>query len=217
MSVNGLAYLGVLLLFAGLLGFVIFAFGDVSPWARPVAELAVPSTFFGAAWLLRRRGSALVPRLLVGLGGALAPFVLVTAFVDGSGIPPDATGGTLQALLAGALVALAGLYLWHTVRHPESALSWLPAPVLWLAVTYAAAATVPGWHGQRDDVVQPHPWQMSITAVAVVATALAAKAWPGSVVAKRASATVLPGMLVVASLHLAASWDVWPRWPVCAN
>ena len=55
LALHGLAYLGVLLVFVGLFGLVVFAFGGVAPRLRPVAEAAIPLTFFGGGAFLRSR------------------------------------------------------------------------------------------------------------------------------------------------------------------
>ena len=215
LAVHGLAYLGVLLLFAGLLGFVIFAYADVSQWARPVAEVAVPATFFLAAWLLSRRGSSLVPRLLVLLGSAVVPIVVITAFVDGAPYPSDLSRGALQWTLGLSLLAIAAVYAVLAERHPTSLIAYLVAPIAWLGTVYLASMTAADWVGGRDDVVTPRSWQMAIVSVVVALTAVLVRLLPERRVVTTTSAVVLPGMLVVdALLLLAAGNEGWPRWPV---
>ncbi len=55
-ALHGLSYLGVVLTFVGVLGFLLFAFTDVPEAVQPVVELLIVIIFFGWAWMLRRPG-----------------------------------------------------------------------------------------------------------------------------------------------------------------
>ena len=68
------ASLGVLLLFAGTLGFMLFSFGSARVGLRSVAEPAAPAVPLGSAWHLRRPGAPFVATAL-GLTWGLASFV----------------------------------------------------------------------------------------------------------------------------------------------
>ena len=149
LAVNGLAYLGVLLLFAGLFGVVAFSFSSVRVGFRPVAEVVAPAAVLGSAWLLSRRKLVVPARALTILGGLLLLVTALAAFVDDAPVPPDLAGIPLVvALSAGPAVLAAAYALW--ARHrPASPLRQLVAPALWLAVAMAAL----GWH--RPDPYWP--------------------------------------------------------------
>ena len=89
LAVHGLAYLGVLLFFTGAFGLVVFAFGDVAPTLRPMAEAVIVTAPFAAAALLRRRGAEVVGRALEIAGGLVLPIMIITTLLDGVGFPPD--------------------------------------------------------------------------------------------------------------------------------
>src|SRR5512132_621116 len=94
-AVHGLAYLGVLLLFSGSLGFMLFSFGSVRVGLRPLAEFSMPAVLLGSAWFLRRRRAPFVATALGLLGGLLLPVALFASFVDGVPIPPELHGAAL--------------------------------------------------------------------------------------------------------------------------
>ncbi len=214
LAVHGLAYLGVLLLFAGVFGFVAFAFGAVGSNWRPVAEVMIPVALFGSARFLRTRGAPFVAVALEALGGAVVPIVVIAAFVDGSDVPPDLTGTTLAFTLAGSLFAVAGIYAWIATRREGSPLRYLVAPVVWLGVAMGALATVPAFRGGQA-VARPQPASMAVTAVAVLVTAVLVRR-SRHVLAIATDAVVLPGIAVVAGLEVAAAathgWPVWPSF-----
>ncbi|MDT0167156.1 hypothetical protein Q9R32_16510, partial [Actinotalea sp. AC32] len=240
LTVHGLAYLGVLLLFVGVFGLVAFAFGDVSPALRPVAELAVALVPFVAARVLARSGARFVSRTMVGVGGLLLALMVVTSTVDGYGLPPDLHGAALPIGAAVACAVLAGAYL--VAGRRGSALGAVVAPVVWLAAAMAAvgfARPVP----RGEDVAVPGAAQVAVVALAVLATTLFARgvlarttvARPGNRSGGRegigsdvaadgdvrsgwvdgALAAVLPGSVVVGVLGLVA-WaaEGWPVLPV---
>ena len=97
LAIHGLAYAGVALVLTGVLGFVVFAFGDVGEAWRPLAEIATAAVLLGTGSFLRRRGAPFVGDVLVLLGGMVVPILLVAAFVDGAPVPPDLTGGAPRA------------------------------------------------------------------------------------------------------------------------
>jgi hypothetical protein len=212
LAVHGLAYLGVLLLFAGVFGFVVFAFGEVSPDLRPVAEVSIPLALFGSARFLRSRGAPFVAVSLEALGGALVPVVVIASFVDGADVPPDLTGGTLAATLAVAMAGIAAVYAGVSARRPSSPLRYLVGPVAWIGVVMGAQVTVPGFRGGQS-VARPHAWPLAITAVAVLLTAVWARRGRGAL-ARATDVMILPGMAVVAALELAAvAAHGWPAGP----
>ncbi|WP_035063390.1 hypothetical protein, partial [Cellulomonas bogoriensis] len=133
LGVHGLAYLGVLLLFVGVFGLVAFAFADVAPAMRPVAELAAAAVPFAAAALLHRSGADVVARALETVGGLLIPVMLLTSMVDGYPLPPDPTGTDLVVASTAGVLVVAALYCWRVARRPASGLRFAVAPTLWFA------------------------------------------------------------------------------------
>ena len=156
LAVHGLAYIGVLLVFAGVFGFVVFAFSRVSDTERLLAEIAIPTAFFGAAFFLRRRGAPFVGAAMELLGGAVLPIVAIASFSDGVRFPPDLDGTALVVTVVLVCLALASVYALVVRGRPSSTLRFLIAPVVWLAVAAAGlalAATIP----TGDQVARPSP------------------------------------------------------------
>ncbi len=217
LAVHGLAYLGVLLLFAGLFGLVAFSFSSVQVGLRPVAELAVPAAVFASAWLLARRGLATPARALELLGGLLIPVAVIASLVDGAPIPPDPAGISLvvalTAVSVGVSLAYAGWWRWHR----STPLRHLAGPVLWLAVAMAAL-------GFRDPIpageaiVTPKPAQFAAVLVAIMLTLAVARlrATRGFAAALFPAAVV--GLGIAALLEgLAAGVAGWPALPVAVS
>ncbi|MGP7959402.1 hypothetical protein ACTVCO_01125 [Sanguibacter sp. A247] len=173
-AAHGLTYLGVVLLFVGVFGLVAFAFGDVRPSLRPVAELAAAAVPFIAAWQLRRGGATDVARALEVLGGLLLPLLVITSLVDGFQVPPDPRGGALVVALTVVPLACAGGYLVADRRRRGTALRHAVVPSLVLA---AAMATIgvgrPLPTGQ--DVAEPSVWQAGAMALALALLAVVAR------------------------------------------
>lgn len=201
-AAHGLTYLGVLLLFVGVFGLVAFAFGDVRPSLRPVAELAAAAVPFIAAWQLRRGGATDVARALEVLGGLLLPLLLVTSLVDGFRVPPDPSGAALVVTLALVPLVCAGGYLLAHRRRPGTALRHAVVPSLVLA---AAMATIgvgrPLPTGQ--DVAEPSVWQAGAMALVLAVVAVLARV-RGVTIGPSGPATLVV-VTVLAALAMAAS------------
>jgi hypothetical protein len=217
LAVHGLAYLGVLLLFVGAFGLVVFAFGDVAPRLRPVAELVIAVAPFGAAALLLRRGAVVAGRALEVAGGLLVPVVLVTTFLDGFAIPPDLAGVPLAVTLTvgSALVTVA--YAWWSRRHRASALRYLVGPLTWFTVAMGALGL------GRDiptgkDVATPGSAQVAAIAFAVLVTLVLARARPAGFLAEptQVSAVTGSGLLAVMALLTWAA-EGWPPLAIGAT
>lgn len=201
LAVHGLAYLGVLLFFVGAFGLVAFAFGDVAPSMRPLAELVIAGAPFAAGVLLRRRRAEVVGRALEVAGGLVLPVMVVTSFVDGVDVPPDLTGTSLVVVLTLLVVALAAAYAAWSRRVPDSALRYLVAPLLWLAVGLASMGVgqaVP----QGRDVAVPSAWQAALMTAALAVSVLVARLlherrWAGPVLV-----SAVPGLVVLAVLDV---------------
>ena len=221
LTVHGLTYLGVLLLFVGVFGLVAFAFGDVAPALRPVAEVAVAAVPFVAAALLARSGARFVARAMVAVGGLILPVMVVTSTVDGFGFPPDLHGFALPLGAGLACAVVAAGYALRVARSPESALRVMWAPVVWFATAIAALGLgrpVP----RGEDVAVPGAAQVAVLALALLATSLVAARMlrrapaqaPGAALATGALAAVPAGLVVTAVLALVA-WaaEAWPLIP----
>ena len=171
LTVHGLAYLGVLLVFAGVFGLLVFSWGEVGSAFQPIAELAVPTVLLGGGVLLSRRGSVIVGNSLLFVGAAVLPFVAIASVADGSPVPPDAHHAALVASAATAFFATGlGLVLVSLAR-PDTVLRFLVAPMLWFGVAMAALAA------RSDEVVGDAVARPSSGQVAIVLGAIAATAW----------------------------------------
>ncbi len=214
LAVHWFADLGALLLFVGLFGFVAFAFADVQVGLRPLAELAIPLTMFGAGAFLRRRGTPAVADVLILLGGALVPIVVIAAFSDGATPPMDLQGAALAGMLTGTLGAVAVAMALIAWRRPSTPLRFLVAPMVWLAVAAAGLGlerAVP----TGSDLATPTAAQWSLVLVAIAFSALVADRWRRQSWAQAVLAASWPG-LTVAFLITATSAGAegWPIGPV---
>lgn len=214
LAVHGLADLGALLLFAGLFGFVAFAFGEVRVGLRPVAELAIPATLLAIGAFLRRRGTRVIGDALVLLGGALLPVVAIASFSDGASVPPDLTGTALVLTLVGVLIGTSVLEALAARRDPSTPLRFLIAPTAWLAVAAAGLGldrAVPG----GSDLATPTAPQWSLVTAAVAASLLLAAVVLPKRLAGPVRAASWPGLAIAYALTLlAAAGDGWPPLPL---
>ncbi|MCZ3389634.1 MAG: hypothetical protein LH645_11070 [Actinomycetia bacterium] len=210
LAIHGLAYLGVLLLFAGVFGLVVWSFSDINPAMRPVAELAIPSALFIGAAMLNRRGTRVVAAALELAGGLLLPIVTVASFVDNAPVPPDPSGVALTVVLATTTFTIALAYALWVRPHPTSALAYLVAPVAWLGAGLLSLSwldPVP----QGESVAQPRALEIAVMSVAAGATLLAARLRPQLPFAKATSTSGPVALVVLALLALlAGSADGWP-------
>jgi hypothetical protein len=205
LGVHGLAYLGVLLMFAGTLGLALFSLRSVNTGLRPLAEVAVPLVLLVSSWFLGRRGAPLVAGSLELLGGAVLPLLAFASLLDGSGIPPDlAPGLLLVAVLCAIAAGLAGAYALVARGRPTTTLRYLVGPLCWTAVG------VPGLAFHRG----PSAAQMALVSVAVTATLLAARGWPRHRLSRPTELASVPGAALAIALVLAfAAAEGWPLWP----
>ena len=168
LAVHGLAYLGVLLVFAGALGFFLFSFGSLSHAVRPYAELAIPTVLFGSAWFLRRRGAPVVATAMGLVAGVLLPVVLFASFVDGVGFPPEMQGNALAAAVAVTSLLLAVAYSAVAIKWPDASVRYLVAPMVWTALWGVGLALEPGQVVQLNEW---GPWPFALAAIGVAGTA----------------------------------------------
>lgn len=210
LAVHGLAYLGVLLLFSGVTGLMVFSFDEVRPGLRALSELLVPVVFLLSGWFLRRRKAAFVGSMLELVGFAVVPLVAIASVTDGSSIPPDVSGPALP-LTQAAIVAVAGLAMRVVAgRSSTSTARWVWAPSLWLAAGLAAGATVdPVPSG--PDMARPHSVQLAVMVAAIAVTVVFLRGRT-SQVCVAAIRTALPAATVLATLELVAAGA--RDWPV---
>jgi hypothetical protein len=216
LALHGFVYLGVLLTFVGMLGFLLFSFRDVPDEAQPLVELAIPVVFFGWAWILRRQQAVRVGQAMELLGGILLPLVIFAALVDGAAIPPDAQGTALIVAMAVVSLTVAGAYHWWSTRHPQSALRYLVAPAGWLAVLtsgFAFKVDEPLAGEAITRLVSPQP---ALAAWAVAVTLVASSLRPRHALARRAAAAGVVGApLTYLLVVLLAAAEGWARpWPL---
>ena len=214
LAVHGLAYLGVLLLFVGMFGLVAFAFSEVTPSLRPVAELACAAVPFAAARVLRRHGAEVVGGALEIVGGLLVPLMLTASVVDGFGLPPDQSGAALVGLLTVLGLGTAAAYAAWVHAHPGSGLRFLVGPVLWYSAamaTLGVGRAVPTGEG----VAVPTVAQAAAMTAALVLTAAVARYRPRMSLAGPALTAAVPGTVVLAVLVLlTGAAQGWPPLPV---
>lgn len=214
LAVHGLTYLGVLFLFVGAFGFVLFSFGSVRVGLRPIAEVSAPAVLLGSARFLRRRGAPFVATALGLLGGVLLPIFLFASLVDGVAVPPDLEGAALVAGLVAISLAAAIGYGWYSRGAPDASVRFLVVPSLWLAVWAAALLTSP----QPGGGYSLRGWsatQLSIVAVAVALTAVGIRLRPDAPFAAATRRAIVPGIAVAHLLTVVlASGEGWPAAPL---
>ena len=214
LAVHGLAYLGVLMFFVGVFGLVVFAFGDVTPGLRPLAEVVIAIAPFGAGAMLLKRQAITVGRSLEVLGGVLLPIMVLTSFLDGVAFPPDLSGTLLVLVLTAVTAIIAASYAGWSGSHESSGLRYLVAPVAWLAVAVATLGLGRAVPVGRD-VASPSAAQVAAIAAALVVTLAWARSRPRARLAGPTSSVAVPGLLVVALLTLLTGRaEGWPTVPV---
>ena len=175
-ALHGFVYLGVLLTFVGVLGFLLFAFVDVPDEAQPFVELFIVLIFFGWAWALRRQQAVRVAAGMDLIAKLLLPLILFASLVDNADFPPDFVGNGLVVALTVTAFLTAGAYAWFGARNPESSLRYLVAPLLWLS------GMTLGFFFKSDEVLTSDAITRLVSAQpalvsAVIALTLAAGAW----------------------------------------
>ncbi len=241
LALHGLAYLGVLLMFAGVSGLIAFSFGDIASELRTLTELLVPTTFLVAGWYLGRRGATVVSGALIVLGGAFVPLVVVASVTDNAPLPPDLHGRVLPLAQAGLCLALAALMAAVAPRNELARpLRFVAGPVAWIGLGLGTAIwrdPIPaGYETARPDALQLSVVLAAIAlvvgvlelrrATGLVATATRAVGWPAAaafyvvelVLAGNErwplAASIVGGIAVIVLLELATSR--LPAWTVTA-
>jgi hypothetical protein len=212
-AVHGLAYVGVLLLFAGSFGFILFSFGSLGVELRPVAEFAMPTVLLGSAWFLRRRRAPFVATALGILGGVLLPVVLFASFVDGVAFPPELHGTALATTLVVTALALGVAYALYTIGHPDASLRYLVVPMVWIAFWALGLLIAPAT--ETTDLQRWSAGQLATVSVGVALTLAIAWLRPGWRFAREAEVAAPLGVLVTYALTiLFAGAEGWPPGPV---
>jgi hypothetical protein len=215
-ALHGFVYLGLLLTFVGLLGFLLFSFKDVPTDVQPVIEFAVPAVLFAWSWVLRRQRAVRVAQAMGLLGGIVLPLVVFASLVDGAPFPPDAQGDALILAMIAVCVAAAGLYAAWSRAHPDSTLRHLVHPMLWLgamALGFVAKIDEPLLGDAITRLVSLQP----ALASAAVAASLAWVGWrPSSRLAAPTRLVAVPGIVAGYGLTLGlAAGEEWTQlWPV---
>lgn len=209
-AVHGLAYLGVVLVFGGTLGFMLFSFGSLPPGSRPLAELAIPTVLLGSAVFLRRRGSPVVATALGLVGGTLLPMVVFASYADG--VPPDIHDEALAAGVTITSLTLALVYAVVAARWPDVSVRFLVAPMLWIALWGVGLSLQPGPQASLNEWTA---WQFALVAAGVAGTAIFVRVRPGARLARDARPSVIPGALLALGFGLLlAGSEGWPWGPV---
>ena len=212
-TLHGFAYLGVLLMFTGVFGFVVFAFGELDPAWRPVAEAAIPTVFFVSAWFLRRQRAPHIASAMQLLGGLTLPIVAYASFVDNGTVPADLMGTSLVIALTAVSLAVAAVYLIWWRRHADTPLRYLIVPMVWMAV-WAAGIALGDTIVEGFEIRQPNPGQMALFTLAVTVSAAIARRAGDRPLANETLVAAIPGVVLGFGLTMASGlrYD-WPVWP----
>ena len=209
-SIHGFTYLGLMLTFVGVFGFMFFSFADLPDAVQPFVEVLIPAIFFVWAWFLKRRDAVVVGDIMELLGGLVLPLVVFAGLVDDAPVPPDLTGGWLIAGLFAASLLIAASYAWWSARHPGSMLRYLVAPMVWVA------ALAPGFAFKTDEplvseaITRLVSAQPAFAAAAITATLVAIKRWPEHRLAAPSAAAAIPAVPITYLLTIAlAAGEGW--------
>ncbi|HLF43929.1 MAG TPA: hypothetical protein VJA46_10460, partial [Acidimicrobiia bacterium] len=215
-ALHGFSYLGVLLTFVAVLGFLLFAFADIPDSAQPFVELIIALIFFGWAWVLRRQDAERVANGMELIGGMVLPLIVFASLVDNAPFPPDFDGGGLVVALTLSAVVLAVLYSLYTARRPESVLRYLVAPLLWLAaltIGFAFKTDEPLLGDAITRLVSPQP---ALASVAIALSLLACRRRPENRLAQPTVISALIGLpvayLITVALAFGEGWAL--TWPI---
>lgn len=204
LSLHWITYVGVLVVFASLLGLLLFSFADVPTTQQPFYELGMASVFFGFAWYLRRQEAVYAARAMELVGGMTLPLVLFAGFVDDAPFPPDFTGSTLIVVMVVTALGLSVIYRIIASSNAESVLGYLVAPLWWLA------AMVAGFFFKTDETLSGDAITRLVTeqpALAAIAVAVSVVAIRSDWVAKPAMVAVPAAYLLTLALGAGESWD----------
>ena len=209
-ALHGIAYLGVLLTFIGVLGFLLFAFVDVPDAVQPFVELFMALIFFAWAWALRKQKADLAARGMELIGGMVLPLILFAGLVDNNPLPPDFEDGALVVALTVSALLLSGVYAWISSRHPDSMLRFLVAPLWWLAAMTVGFVFKTDEPLRSDAITRLVSAQPALASAAVAATLLGCKWRPDNRLAPPTMTAALVGApvayLLTVSLAVGENW-----------
>ncbi|MEX0667494.1 MAG: hypothetical protein WD313_04125, partial [Acidimicrobiia bacterium] len=212
LALHGFVYLGVLLTFVGVFGFLFFSFRDVPDDAQPLVELAIPVIFFVWAWALRRRQATMIGKAMELLGGMVVPLVLFAGLVDNAAFPPDARGGALIVAMVLTSLIVAFVYMWWSARHPDSALAYLVAPMIWLGGLVLGFVFKNNEPLEGVAITRLVSFQPALASGVVAATLAAVGFRPGNRLARAASLAAVPATAVLYALTVGLSGgEGWVR------
>ncbi|HVR78424.1 MAG TPA: hypothetical protein VMS99_08535, partial [Acidimicrobiia bacterium] len=217
-ALHGFSYLGVLLTFVAVLGFLLFSFADLPDAAQPFVELIIALIFFGWAWFLRRQDAVRVADGMELIGGMVLPLILFASLVDNAPFPPDFEDGALVAALSVSAVLLSAAYWMYTSRRPQSVLRYLVGPLLWLgALTlgFAFKTDEPLVGDAITRLVSPQP---AIASVAIALSLLVCLRRPQHRLAGPTVTAALFGLPVAYLITVSLAFgEGWARsWPIVA-
>ena len=217
-ALHGFSYLGVLLTFVAVLGFLLFSFADLPDASQPFVELIIALIFFGWAWFLRRQDAVRVADGMELIGGMVLPLILFASLVDNAPFPPDFEEGGLVAALSVSAVVLSVTYGMYTSRRPQSVLRFLVAPLLWLGaltIGFVFKTNEPLVGDAITRLVSPQP---AIASVAIALSLLVCLRRPQHRLSGPTVAAALFGLpvayLITVSLAFGEGWA--HSWPIVA-
>ena len=209
-AVHGFSYLGVVLTFIGVLGFLLFAFVDVPNSTQPFVELFIAVIFFAWAWWLRRQQAIRVAKGMELIGGLVLPLVVFAGLVDEAPVPPDFTGTALVVALPTAALLVAA-YTRYTAVHRESTLRYLIGPLVWLAAMTIGFAFKTDEPLVGDAITRLISIQPAFAAAALSVTVIAATRRPQSRLSQPLMRAALVGLpftyLLTISLSVSERWE----------
>jgi hypothetical protein len=209
-ALHGLMYLGVLLTFVGVIGFLLFAFATVPDSQQPYWELGIASIFFVWAWVLRRSGVVLAARTMELTGGMVLPLVVFATLVDGVSFPPDFEGGALVIAMTVSAALLAVAYSWVSARNSDSTLRFLVGPLLWLGALTLGFALKSDEHLAGDAITRLVSAQPAMAAAALALTLVACRWRPQHRLSRPTVRAALVGLPV--AYLLTVSLSAGGRW-----
>ncbi|MEN8235220.1 MAG: hypothetical protein ABFR89_09900 [Actinomycetota bacterium] len=215
MAVHGFSYLGALLTFIGVFGFLFFSFADLPNSVQPFVELGIPAIFFAWAWMLHRRGARLVSAAMALLGGMLLPLIMFASLVDEAPMPPDLTGTALIIGMVTVSLVLAVVYAAWCRRLSDSALRYLVGPLVWLAAMAAGFLFKTGEPLAGEAITRLVSYQPALASIAIAATLEWAGRHPNSRFARPTVVAAIPGVVIAYLLTLVlAISEGWTSAPL---
>ncbi|HSJ82371.1 MAG TPA: hypothetical protein VLA91_00990, partial [Acidimicrobiia bacterium] len=210
-ALHGFSYLGVLLTFVAILGFLLFAFTDIPDQAQPFIELGIALIFFAWAWVLRRQQAEHVADGMELVGGMILPLILFASLVDNAPFPPDFSGGGLIVAMVVSSVLLAVGYAYYTYRRHDSILRYLVTPLLWLAALTAGFAFKTDEPLVSDAITRLVSPQPALAALGIAATLSAALRRPRHRLSLPTVRSALVGVpvayLLTVSMTVGEDWE----------